>query len=578
MIRLYPDNKATQIPVTGQTSGKIRLYSDTTISQPTQKTRPISGMNFNLGLPEIGGMKTSTPTVAPQGALTTGEYLKGIPMGIVEQYKNPSEIIKGTERALGVGEVSPVPGGKLAQIPYDFAVKAVVRTFGPFLQPLGKDISDIVMTYELAPKVASGELPIEVLDQLDSLKKTNLQLAGDVAQAVLIAYSPTLLGKNALLFKGAPIKTALLGGGLRGAITGAGFGVAQTLSSGTKDPAEMAKIMGQSILVMGVLGAITSGVVPVTKEVFKKVVETKNVIKQNAIKEGYSLAEAEIIANKGGIKIPVKGTPGATGEVKIRFVPIEERGATQIAQKAIKEAISPEKGTIPQEARIDLSKAKITKEFGFQGQGLKEVKTKVMPTEITTPPKPIETESIKQLKSSVFERMKAENPQLEGKLGYDPIKLEKDIGRAVDLIATDKQKAFNVAMGAETLPNITSTAVNIAMSEKALAEGNIDLYSRLIKNRSLEQTRRGQEIVSERGSITDNSTSKYVKELIASRLESLGRKYLGDLENVVKKTTDKGKAIKVIDREVAKVEKQIKLKKLDVKTALSLLEKLTCLV
>ena len=204
-------------------------------------------------------------------------------------------------------------------------------------------------------------------------------------------------------------------------------------------------------------------------------------------------------------------------------------------------------------------------------KGIGEVKP-----EITIPPKPIETTSTEQLTSRVFERIQAEHPQVEGELGYDPIKLKADAQKAVDLIATDKQKAYDIAMGKETSPDITSTAVNIAMSEKALGEGNIDLYSRLVRNRSLEQTRRGQEIVAERGSITDNSTSKYVKELIAARLEALGKKYLSGLKEIVKKT-DKGKATDIINKEVAKVEEKIRTKKLDVKSALDLLELLTCL-
>lgn len=192
------------------------------------------------------------------------------------------------------------------------------------------------------------------------------------------------------------------------------------------------------------------------------------------------------------------------------------------------------------------------------------------------PRTPGEEPKLTPLQSRVFERLKAENPSLEGDLGYDPIKLKEDAQKAVDLIATDKQKAFRVAMGAEVSPDITSTAVNIAMAEKALADGNTSLYTRLIKNRSLEQTRRGQEIVAERGSVTDNSTSKYVKELVASRLEALGKRYFGDLKNLIKKTTDKERGIGVIDREVTKVEAQIKGKKLDVKTALGLLDKLAC--
>ena len=177
--------------------------------------------------------------------------------------------------------------------------------------------------------------------------------------------------------------------------------------------------------------------------------------------------------------------------------------------------------------------------------------------------------------SRVFERMKAEHPSLEGELGYDPIKLKEDAQKAVELVATDKQKAFDIAMGKEVSSDITSAAVNIAMAEKALSEGNNALYAKLIRNRSLAQTRRGQELVAEKGSVSDNSTSRYVKELIATRLDKLGEKYLSGLR--LKSVSRKERAIEIVDREVAKVQKNIKRGKLDVKTALSLLDKLACI-
>jgi len=51
--------------------------------------------------------------------------------------------------------------------------------------------------------------------------------------------------------------------------------------------------------------------------------------------------------------------------------------------------------------------------------------------------------------------MKAENPSLEGDLGYDPIKQKADFEKAVNLIAKDKQKAYDIAMGKETSTEVT---------------------------------------------------------------------------------------------------------------------------
>ena len=206
---------------------------------------------------------------------------------------------------------------------------------------------------------------------------------------------------------------------------------------------------------------------------------------------------------------------------------------------------------------------------------LAEVKPTIAP-EITTPPQPIKGTG-DAFTSRVFERMKAENPEvLTGDLQVNRVKLQEDAQRATDLIEKNKQEAFDIAMGKKTSADVLSTSVNIALTEKALADGNNALAARLIKNRSLEQTRRGQELVAERGSIADNSTSRYVKELLASRLEALGKDYLTDIKETVTRKSDKTKATRVIDDKVRELESKIKSKKLDARTALDLLDKLTC--
>lgn len=178
--------------------------------------------------------------------------------------------------------------------------------------------------------------------------------------------------------------------------------------------------------------------------------------------------------------------------------------------------------------------------------------------------------------SRVYKRMQDEHPELKDDVGYEGIRLKEDTEKAVDLLSKDKQKAFQVAMGQESSPDVTSTSTNIAMFEKAMEEKNYPLASRLVKNRSLAQTRRGQELVAEKSSITDNSTARYVKELIATKMEKAGKKYLTGVE-LKDKTPTGQKITKRVDQEVSKLESKIKTKKLDARSALGLLEKLECL-
>lgn len=185
-----------------------------------------------------------------------------------------------------------------------------------------------------------------------------------------------------------------------------------------------------------------------------------------------------------------------------------------------------------------------------------------------------ETRTLERGTSRVFERLKAEQPEvLKGELTYQKINLQEQAERAVDLIQKDKQQAFRVAMGVEESTDVTSTAVNVALSERALEEGNLNLYTRLVKNRSLAQTRRGQEIVSERGSISDNSTSRFVKQLIAVRLANAGKMYLSNLRT---KMTDRQKGMEVLDKEVKKAKEKLGRKEMDLAAAQKLIDSLAC--
>ena len=203
-------------------------------------------------------------------------------------------------------------------------------------------------------------------------------------------------------------------------------------------------------------------------------------------------------------------------------------------------------------------------------------KEKVSPTpkEVTTSQAQKKVSPTEKAPSRVFERLQKKYP-LEGELLYDKTTFDKEYEKSTKLIATDKQRAFDIAMGKEESSEITATATNIALAETALKEGNSELYAKLIRNRSLSQTRRGLELVLEKGSVEDNSTARYVKELISTRLEAIGKKYLSAVTE--KNVTDKERATKIIDRKVTDLELKISRKRLDTKTALKLLDSLECL-
>ena len=199
------------------------------------------------------------------------------------------------------------------------------------------------------------------------------------------------------------------------------------------------------------------------------------------------------------------------------------------------------------------------------------VKPKLSPESVKSVEKP-KMEAKGQ--SRVFERLQKENPdQLTGELPYDKAVLKTEFDKAANRIAKDKQDAFDVAMGTKGASDIESVATNIEMAEKALEEGNHKLYEKLIRSRSIAQTKRGQAIVAERASVTDNSTARYVKDLLSTRLDNLGKRYLSGLE---KGESIKKNATRIIEKKAEQLEIRIKKGKLDTKTALSLLDELTC--
>jgi len=186
--------------------------------------------------------------------------------------------------------------------------------------------------------------------------------------------------------------------------------------------------------------------------------------------------------------------------------------------------------------------------------------------------------------SRVIERMKTEFPDLFSEESQIQRKHNEDqLKQAAELILKDKNKAYKIAMNMGEKSDTLSSATNIVMAEKALSEGNLKLFEQLTRTRSFAQTRRGQEIQIEKASVTDNSTARYLKELLKVKLSMLGEKYLTGMEKLsfkedneakIKSKIKKGREI--MEQETKKLEKEITEKKIKKETALSLLKALTC--
>lgn len=190
---------------------------------------------------------------------------------------------------------------------------------------------------------------------------------------------------------------------------------------------------------------------------------------------------------------------------------------------------------------------------------------------------PVGEGSIKESKaySRVVDRL-SEESQLS--VNYNRVDLKADAEKAVKLITEDPNRATRVALGLEKPPEgQTETAISIALADKAFRDGNMELASQLEASRSLRQTRRGQEIVSERGRFTDNSPYYYMRELMDRRLKTLGTSVKGAIKEVAGKANSvKESAVKKIDEKAQQLKAKLKKDQRKIKAAQDIIDSLRC--
>lgn len=167
-------------------------------------------------------------------------------------------------------------------------------------------------------------------------------------------------------------------------------------------------------------------------------------------------------------------------------------------------------------------------------------------------------------------------------VNYNRLNLAQDAENAMKFISKDPQAALRVAFGLEAPPvGQTETAISIALADKAGRDGNYKLQSQLESSRSLRQTRRGQEIVSERGRFKDDSPYQYMRELLDRRLKDIGHSVKSDIVDQFNKkvSSAKQKAVDIIDKKTDELVQRIKKRdKKKIELAQDIISKLTCKV
>ncbi len=217
-----------------------------------------------------------------------GSTFANIGKGLYESVVKPDERQKKFEADFLPYGANDNQAAKFLTAPGVAAARVITRFVNPGLRPLADNIAEIRAINEkggIADQIASGRIPASVLDDFAVLQKTAPQIVGDVAQAVLSAYAGGEGAAAAQAGTKLSVRQALTKGFGGGAGIGALFGSAQAASSGSTKPSEIINIIAQGGLGGGLLGAITTGAIPIAREFLPKIEEAR-ALKLNVESQG----------------------------------------------------------------------------------------------------------------------------------------------------------------------------------------------------------------------------------------------------------------------------------------------------
>lgn len=267
--RLAQKYTVTQQPVVQPGAPAYQAPAPTT-------TQPRSASLFNsldLAFPQT---QTTTASTTKTG---TFEMIKNvtsailsIPKAIIDGQMNPDNFQQEFE-AMAYPKTGNVITDTVTA-PARAAGKVITRFLNPGFRPFGETVASAI----IGNNPDSFDYDPMNIQYLPGVQKKSSQVVGEVAQAVLTAYSPSVLGRSAVATAGGPVKTALLTGARTGGEAGAFFGFAQVAAQDIRDPKDIATVMFMNIAGGAAIGAITSGAIPAAREGVQAL--TKDIIEQ----------------------------------------------------------------------------------------------------------------------------------------------------------------------------------------------------------------------------------------------------------------------------------------------------------
>jgi len=180
-------------------------------------------------------------------------------------------------------------------------------------------------------------------------------------------------------------------------------------------------------------------------------------------------------------------------------------------------------------------------------------------------------------KSKAFQRVQERlGEYADIDVNYNRLNLADDTARALEFVAKFPKEAKRIALGMQGAPEgVTETAISIALAEQASEAKDFALQAQLERSRSLRQTRRGQEIVSERGRFNENSPHFFMQQVLASRIEKASKekfKFLSKKKGERSVKTVEGKMREGTEN----IKRTVKKKLTATDLAQSVIDQLTC--
>lgn len=271
--------------------------------------------------------------------------------------------------------------------------------------------------------------------------------------------------------------------------------------------------------------------------------------------QSYTLSEgmAKTFSNQGTSILPA-GIPGLPVKGYKNFGSLPTN-IVKIDPKGIK-AWNPYDAEILVESRFIKTKSQLNDIWNKTQETIKvttKAKKEALKKPVTSRGKLRESSAFKRIQ----ERLSEETQNIPT---YNQLNLAEDTRNAIDFLDNYPKKAKRIALGLESPPpGITETAISIAVSEQAILDGDYKLAAQLETVRSLRQTRRGQEIVAERGRFGVDTPSYFIRQVLNARMQQhLNYEYDSAKGKPKKKMTDKISnqariQRKIVDRNTAKI-------------------------